>query len=293
MVIDILNDNLITISSTVSESDSQVGQVEKYSSIIDKFGPSVAILAVFIVLLFISILSILKIVNDNNKNNEKNNEMIREQNIKNNEQLRLQQEALVNKILETSKEQKLTPVKEPNIFETFIKIDGSTKDILERISKNIKSDRLSVYVFHNGSHSSHGLPFFKTTCVSEFIKKNCGINNRAMDHNCLPLSVIDTSLHEIHRNGKLVCHHIKDIKDNFPVLYNMMSEVGIETATGVAIYDKNNRVLGILVAEYITDNSENIEDITKELIEETTCLSPVLEYSDFQSLRSDDGRKDN
>ena len=68
MVIDILNDNLITISSTISESDSQVGQVEKYSSIIDKFGPSVAILAVFIVLLFISILSILKIVNDNNKN---------------------------------------------------------------------------------------------------------------------------------------------------------------------------------------------------------------------------------
>ena len=31
---------------------------------------------------------------------------------------------------------------------------------------NIDADRLSVYVFHNGVYSSHGLPFFKASCIS-------------------------------------------------------------------------------------------------------------------------------
>ena len=40
----------------------------------------------------------------------------------------------------------------------------------------LNADRTAVYVFHNGVYSSHGLPFFKTSCICEIIKKNCGVS---------------------------------------------------------------------------------------------------------------------
>lgn len=265
MIIDTIASESLTATSADINSISNPDDIGKYSELIDKFGSATVILSVFIVVLLVALFIIMKSMITANK------------------QIKDQQKTMLEIIIKNQEESK-KPVKEKNIVGTFVKIDDSIKDVLRTISKSINADRLSVYVFHNGTHSSHGLPFFKTSCVSEIIKKNCGIGKRAFDHSHLALSLIDDSIKEVYKYGKLEVKNIKEIKNKFPVLHHMLEEVQIVSATGVAIYDQENMMLGIIVAEYITDKSDDISDITTKLIDETKCLSPILEFSDYQSL---------
>lgn len=269
MIIDTFTSESSVITSTDINSISNPDDIEKYSILIDKFGSATVILSVFIIILLVTLFIILKTMITANK------------------QIKDQQKTMLEIIIKNQEDSK-KPIKEKNIVGTFVKIDDSIKDVLKNISKSINADRLSVYVFHNGTHSSHGLPFFKTSCVSEIIKKNCGIGKRAIDHSNLALTLLDDSIKEVYKYGKLEVKNIKEIKNKFPVLHHMLEEVQVITATGVAIYDQDNMMLGIIVAEYITSNGDNISDITSKLIDETKCLSPILEFSDYQSLNGPD-----
>lgn len=255
-------------------NDIDIDQIQKISKIINDYGPATVILAIFIII-FLLILSIV---------------------IKNmisiNKQMMKQQENLMQNLIDHQKEneenikQSNIPVKEKNIVEVFIKIDDSIKDILKSICKKIDADRLSVYVFHNGSYTSHGLPFFKTSCISEIIGKNCGITKKADIHNNMPLVIFASSIKQLYKDGSLIVQNIKDIKNKHNVIYSMLDEVQIKSASGVAIYDKDNNILGVIIAEYVDEqNEDSIQLITKTLIDESSYLSPILEFSDYQSLK--------
>ena len=153
--------------------------IDSYSELIDNYGPITVILAVFIVILLITLSVILKTMHSSNK------------------QIMEQQKRLLDQILQN--EQNITktvtqPPKEKNIVEMFVKIDDSIRSILKEIKDDIHSDRISVYVFHNGIYSSHGLRFFKTSCVSEFFGKKCGISKKVTEHSGLSLSLFHNSI---------------------------------------------------------------------------------------------------
>lgn len=259
-------DTITCVSNMTSNTISDNGnQVEHYSKLLNDYGITVVILSVFIVLLFLVVGIIIKVMMSSYK------------------QIKKQQNDMITTILQNQEEAKI-PTKEKNIIGTFIKINDSIKDALKTISKKVSADRLSVYVFHNGSYSSHGLPFFKTSCVSEIIRKNCGIGRKSLEHSNLSLSIIDDSIKEMYKFGRIEVKNIEEIKVKFPVLHHMLEETEIISATGVAIYDTENKMLGILIAEFITDQSEILDQVTNTLIKETKLLSPVLEFSDYQNL---------
>src|SRR5574344_1514475 len=52
----------------------------------------------------------------------------------------------------------------------------------------------TAYVFHNGMHSSHGLPFYKYTCLSEVIRRDRGITQVINEQKALPLTMIDDNI---------------------------------------------------------------------------------------------------
>lgn len=239
-------------------------QISNYAELINKFGPITVTLALFIVLFLLLLSILIKGMQSTNK------------------QIMKQQQDLLKKIMDNNSK----PIKkEKNIVEIFVKIDDSIKEILKKTNETINADRISVYVFHNGVYSSHGLPFFKTSCVSEIVEKNCGIPKKADVHINMPLSIFDSSIKTLYKDGRIVIENVKDIKSKYAVLYNMLTEVQVKSATGVAVYDKDNNILAVIIAEFIEEKStEEIELATNKLIEETSCLAPILEYSDYQNM---------
>ena len=164
---------------------SESAEISSYSELIDTYGPITVILAVFIVVLLITFSVIIKNMYNSNK------------------QIMDQQKQLLDEFLKNKKNmsQQSHPVKEKNIVEMFIKIDDSIRSILKNIKNDIHSDRISVYVFHNGIYSSHGLPFFKTSCVSEVFGKNCGISKKVIEHSGLSLSLFHNSISHLYQHG--------------------------------------------------------------------------------------------
>lgn len=266
----------VTTTTIVENAQQYSDEVSEYSNLIHTYGASTVIIAVFIVVLLAMFAYILR-------NNQKtNNQLIK------------QQQKLVDTLLSTKKDeeennnnkpvQHSTIVKEPDIVQVFLDINSSIKEILKDISDEINSSRIAVYVFHNGVYSSHGLPFFKTSCICEIIKKNCGVSKSINLHSGLPLQMFDNNISYIYKNGKMSIIDVDD-EDNglvhdAPVLIGMLKNNNIRSATGIAVYDHDNNILGILLAEFVElQDEEFLNNVENVLIEKALLLSPILEYS--------------
>lgn len=268
--------NNVTTTTIVENAQQYSGEVSEYSNLIHTYGASTVIIAVFIVVLLAMFAYILR------TNQKTNNQLIK------------QQQKLVDTLLSTKNDeeennnnkpvQHSTIVKEPDIVQVFLDINSSIKEILKDISDEINSSRIAVYVFHNGVYSSHGLPFFKTSCICEIIKKNCGVSKSINLHSGLPLQMFDNNISYIYKNGKMSIIDVDD-EDNglvhdAPVLVGMLKNNNIRSATGIAVYDHDNNILGILLTEFVElQNEEFLNNVENVLMEKALLLSPILEYS--------------
>jgi hypothetical protein len=262
-----------TIITTANETagNNPVESVEDYTQLIHTYGASAVIIAVFLFVLLTVLIFILR-------NSQKTNNQI----IK-------QQQELVNMIVDMAKrgesrETNPKPIKEPNLVEMFLNINNSIKDTLKDVSDELDSDRTSVYVFHNGVFSSHGLPFFKISCVCEIVKKGVGVIKNLKNHSGLPLQMLDNTISIVYKNGHMTVVDTEDEDDqqniSCPVLVGMLKNNNIRSATGIAIYDHDNNIMGLLIAEFTELKSVDfLKDTTNYLIDKAPLLSPVLEYS--------------
>lgn len=262
-----------SITTIIEKSENCSDDIAKYSSLIDTYGASAVIIAVFIMVLLVMFIYILR------SNQKTNNQLIQ------------QQQKLVDTLLSNKKDdnentpvQNPTIVKEPNIVQVFLDVNSSIKEILKYMSDEINTNRIAVYVFHNGAYSSHGLPFFKLSCVCEIIRKNCGVSKRINVHTNLPLQMFDENISCLYKNGKMSIVDVDNEEDEYvhdaPMLIGMFKNNNIKSATGVAIYDHDNNILGILLAEFVElKDKEFLDKVENFLIEKVSMLSPILEYS--------------
>lgn len=263
---------VIDITTTTVSNDNYYNDIEKYTQLIDTYGASSVIIAVFLVIVIAILIYVLK-------GNRKTNDHI----IK-------QQQEMVNMLIESKKKLQeenvitIQKAKEPNIVEVFLNVNSSIKDILKAINEEIDTDRLSIYVFHNGVYSSHGLPFFKTSCICEIVKKNSGVVKNINSHTNLPLQMFDSSISYLHKHGKMIIENVEDdnneLVHNVPMLIGVLKNNAITSGVGIAIYDHDNNILGVLIAEFVDIKTrEKLEEVEKLLISKAPALSPILEYS--------------
>lgn len=268
---------IVTSTEVVTENVENIAnqdftsQIERYTQLIHTYGASAVIISVFLILLFLIVLYILK-------NNQKtNNQLIK------------QQQEMVDMLLsrknDTNVEQQQkdnTKIKETDIVEVFLNINSSIKEILKEISEDVDASRIAIYVFHNGVYSSHGLPFFKTSCICEFIKKNSGVSKNINTHCGLPLQMFDDSISTLYKNGRMSIVDVDDDENDLvhdaPVIIGMLKSNNIKSGSGVAIYDHDDNILGVIIAEF-SEKRESLEDIEQILINKAPLLSPILEYS--------------
>ena len=271
-------EEITTIVESATNSEDYTGQVDRYVQLINTYGASAVIIAVFLVVLLLVVTYLLR------SNQKTNNQLIK------------QQQDLVNMLVELAKgekEDKTKPkiVKEPNLVELFLNINGSIKDTLKDISNELNADRTSVYVFHNGVFSSHGLPFFKISCVCEIVKKNTGVVKNLNNHSGLPLQMFDNTISNIYKNGSMTIVDTDDENDdiviNSPILCGMLKTNNIHSATGIAIYDHDNNIMGILMVEYVDTKSDILlDEAVRYLIDKAPLLSPILEYSGIYDIKN-------
>ena len=58
----------------------------------------------------------------------------------------------------------------------------------------------------------------------------------------------------------------------------MLKNNNIKSATGIAVYDHDNNILGILLVEFVeVQDSEFLHKAEEMLIEKASSLSPILE----------------
>lgn len=254
-----------------------VDDVGKLASFIQQYGPLIVILAVFL-LVFLSMIAYT--LNANKKAIESDREM--------NKQLVT---SILNdyfaktaKVVENSKN-----YDEKNIVNIFVKLNKALKNVCESTCKKTNSDRTAIYVFHNGSQASHGLPFFKLTCICEWVSKNSNSNIKMADHTALPLNLFDSIIQGLYENSeyRIITDETKD-----PGNMLFLKNTKIKDCFFVPIYDEENNMMGFIFNGYNTLR-ENV-DIEKEksyLVDLAQTAKPVIEFSKCQEYKSEDKKE--
>ena len=125
-----------------------------------------------------------------------------------------------------------------DIVGAYIDINMAFKDISRSTLVSLDCDRIAIYVFHNGNQSSHGLPFFKMSCIHEWTHH--GINTfRGKSHIDLPLHLFNDFMENLYQTGYYKTEDVtKDMRRkakavNFGIVYGQ-SKYGLAKSIGIS-----------------------------------------------------------
>lgn len=269
-----------TLSTEVSAND-----IGTFAEIIEKYGAGVLAIAVLAVL-FVFIIKYLV------KSNEKlldtfTSEMKKE--IKENvpvipesQKGLSSKEELKEFIIEIVRDEIkiLTEEKSISVLDNHIKISSNIKPCLERAKTDFNADRVAAYVFHNGTHSSHGLPFYKYTCLSEVIRRDKGITQVINEQKSLPLTMIDDNIAiTLNREGWFVICDADKESDKYPLVIGQMGRNLLKSAIGVSIYSVDGDILGFVMVEFKKSKTkEELEGLVCRVKDRCDSLTTVFDF---------------
>jgi hypothetical protein len=169
---------------------------------------------------------------------------------------------------------------EKNLFNTFIKLRSAIKENCTATMNDINASRLAIYLFHNGTCSTHGISFFKMSCICEKVAIGSGIRERLIDHSNIPINLFDAMIDKLITNGRYVIMNDENLDTSSHKIF--ISSDKIKYAQCTAIFDNNNNILGFVLAEMdhpydrktALDENEKMMNLVSQLV-------PILSYSDY------------
>lgn len=255
-------------------ADTQtIDNVIRLAEMMDKVGVAVVIVAAFL-LLFLGI--VLYVIRSNAESQR---------------HVMAQQQQMLDILLKRSdddvkeKESQQPAYNEKEIVAIFCQLNKSLKAECKKFLDETECDRIGIYVFHNGITSSHGLPFFKVSCVCESIKRGSGIGSHIADSTNIPLSVFDDVIQILYSDGIVLIQNDKENAMHSSSFY--LEKDKAETAIFTAIYDSMDNVMGFTLGEYRRSLDQEDIDSDHNLYKELCGrLRPVLEFSGYQEYTS-------
>ena len=255
-----------------------------------KFGPVVVVLAVFLVLFLVIVLVVLKGFIDSQKKTQEANEALIKTILGNVESW---------KQMEANRIDKEKPkYDEKNLVDIFIRLNRTFKLDCKKYTEKINCDRIGIYVFHNGTQSTHGLPFFKVSCISEFIHRGCGIGSHIKDCTGVPLVVYDDIIEILHSYGFVIVRNTYggDIP-KYPRITPQIESSSFylekdraRTAIFVGVYDSYESLFAFILAEFLEEISDDAIDNNLTVLKEFCArIRPTLEFSDYNGSEAKDG----
>lgn len=268
-------------------SASDIDKVQNMARLIADIGPVAVILAVFLMLFMVVIFAILKSFIDNQAIVQKHNEELMNTIISSFDKIVSEEE---NHLKETK------PYDEKNMVEIFVKLNRTFKLDCKKYLEKTNSDRIGIYVFHNGSHSSHGLPFFKVSCISEYIRRGCGIISHFSDCNSVPLTLFDDIIDRLYSYGFVIVKNSYNGDTPSTASGSIQSKSFYldkdmaRTAIFCAVYDSYENILAFIMLEYINEIDDNdIDNYINELKEFCARIRPTLEFSGYNNIDNKEG----
>jgi hypothetical protein len=167
-----------------------------------------------------------------------------------------------------------------NLANTFIKLRGALMHNCMETMQEISASRIAIYLFHNGTRSTHGLDFFKMSCICEEIKPGTGIREKLIEHSNIQINLFDNMIDKLITNGKYII--MNDEEQQLSGHRMFLSSKAVTYTQLVAIFDSGNNILGFVCAEMTHEyNRETVIKEKQDLDELIVQIVPVLSYSEY------------
>lgn len=243
--------------------------VMEYAEAMSNYGSSIVIIATFIVVFLFVVTFLLVGAIKSSKDTRKQNELlvktIQEQNNK-----------FMDNCMTQAKEHVVHV--EPELVNTYISVNLSLKSICKSILGKFSADRVAVYVFHNGNVSAHGLPFFKVSCIGEWIKIPNLSRGRA--HSDLPLYTISDIVEKLYNEGK-----VQILENDFDENQKFINVMGTGKTKSIFIYqivDSNDNLAGFTLLEYYKDFDNELIELNTSMLENNKIIANIITDSNIQ-----------
>lgn len=180
---------------------------------------------------------------------------------------------------------------EKNLMDIYMKINNKLREDCKEALDYLDADRTAIYAFHNGSQSIHGLPFFKFSCICEYIQKGSGSKSKMKSHSSIPINLLDDVIDTLWRDGHY--HYFASDKDetsnNF--INKLLLQDDNKTCILYTIYDMESRPIGFILSEFGEESftPEELKDKKKYLKYLGEKVSPVLEFSSYHKSMQKEG----
>lgn len=182
------------------------------------------------------------------------------------------------------------PIDKRNLVGKYIDVNIAFKDASRIAVSSLKCERVAIYVFHNGSTSLHGLPFFKMSCVHEWTVKSSRAIRNSM-HSNLPLHAFSDMVEKLYRTGECAISNVRGttIDDHTA---RFVEYTDIMSAFLLGIKDSDDNLAGFVIAEYrdTTDFADETKyNFVKQVLSTTidNIRSIIIDES-FQKTMNDD-----
>lgn len=290
--------SFVTTTAYASEADGAVDAVDKMSKAIIEYGPLVVLLSIFFLIFIILIVVILRsnhrlttqIMNRNNTNGNLEEEVIKkfvngalseltkDQDIEG--AIARQLKPLEDAISHMNHEHDDENDYHRDLVGAYIDVNMAFKDASRTALKDLKCDRVGIYIFHNGNESMLGLPFFKMSCIHEWT--STGTNTlRGKSHSSMPLHLFNDFIEDLWRDGVYKSENVDETIKTDPSIKEFISFSKTKSLYIMAIKNDSDAITGFVVAEF--DNIETFEhnetrdsEINTILVEMIRKISPIV-----------------
>lgn len=149
-------------------------------------------------------------------------------------------------------------------FEAGVKLSATVNESLLRLRLQMKADRATIMLFHNGGTYYTGEPMQKMTMSHEKVKT--GIQNIRKDFAGVPASIYDYVLEKLLVDKYVTFPDVNDIEDD--TFRNSAKYYGNKSIYFYNLYDMNEVWKGFLTLEYI-HHPKSLSDMEFAVIKQT------------------------
>ena len=267
-------------SSEVPSVSDTIDQVSDATKLINQYGPTVVIIAVFLIV-FIGLLFF--ILRSNHKMNE---QMIEAQKAASKANQKMMQDmfdtfkSLVTKDRKTENEDDNEDEERPKkkkIVSAYIDSSLAFKDASRIAIGKIKCERIAIYLFHNGNHTPYGYPFAKMSCVHEWTLR--GSNTiRGATHVNIPLYAFSNIVEALVKDGEFVIGNIYDhgIISADEQVFQFISGSTIRALFALGIKDKDGDLAAFTIAEFKDPQDFSDEEVYKNVKDALSTMNDSI-----------------
>lgn len=202
--------SVVTTSSPTPAADisNTVGNIESVAGLLEKYGPFIVILSVFIVV-FLMILAY--VIHTNQKMNKQIMCAQKASAETNQEIMREMVKTFIDMAKADKEEEKEKETEESNkhkkIVSAYIDSSLAFKDASRIAMSKIRCERVAIYLFHNGNATPYGYSFAKMSCVHEWTMRGSD-TIRGRTHVNIPLYAFSNIVENLVRDGEYVIGNI-------------------------------------------------------------------------------------